>query len=129
MSHLWELATPPVEAKTIYVPVIETFDAVLATAQHKLYNQNIDTTNFKCHGFKGKQKSKEKVPIASCTWSSHRVQSKAKSNEEEEEDDNNNDDNSNSNSEDNTEVEEADQKSSKKVQTATLCVHACVCAS
>jgi type I site-specific restriction endonuclease len=125
-----------VEAETIYVPIIETFDAALATAQCELYNQNIDMTNFKCHGFKGKWKLKEKVPIASCTWLSHRVQSKAKSDEEEEEDNNDNN-NSDSNSEDDVEVEEVDQKSSKKVQTltpkkvqtATLCVHAHVCAS
>ncbi len=109
MSHSWELATPPVEAKTIYVPVIETFDAVLATAQRELYNLNIDTTNFKHCGFKGKKKSKEKVPIASCTQSSCRAQSKAKSNEEEEEEEEDDDDDDrDSNSEDNAEGEEVD---------------------
>ncbi|ELR11761.1 uncharacterized protein ACA1_362450 [Acanthamoeba castellanii str. Neff] len=116
----WEQATPPVEAKTIYMPVIKTFNATLAAAQHNLYNQNINTTNYRHHHFKGRQMSKEKGPIAKHTQSSHahhKAESDKEEEEEEEEGDNNN---SNGKEDDNTEEEEEeDQKSSKTPKKKT----------
>jgi hypothetical protein len=113
VGHLHDVAVmgagdPPVEAEMIYMPVIETFNATLAAAQRNLYNQNIDTTNYRHRHFKGRWMSKEKGPIAKHTQSSH-AHHKAESDKEEEEAEEEGD-NNDSNGEEDDDVEEEEEE-------------------